>query len=240
LTKRPLVYAATAVAVAALLFLVMPRDPGRSRGAAPRGSTGELRNGGSPARKISAAPQARARRATPATASRASATSTPSSDPRAYERRLDALVRAGTKHSLRELLRDWRTGRVTRAQDRALGDRIGSIRSEAMDKAAGQLLLDGATSAAQRQALAAILAGSGSDLAIGYLLAAGRVPALRPVAARALATVSEPGALPALAAGIGSDTAPEILQATLSALRNIETPKARDLEARVRALGEAR
>ena len=136
----------------------------------------------------------------------------------------------------RRTLLDWRTDRVTPAEDRALGARIGAIRSEEMDKAAGQLLLDRSATPAQRQGLAAILASSSSDLAIGYLFAAGRDPDLCPEAAEGLATVSEPGALPALAAGIDRETAPELLRATLSALRNIDTPKARDLEARVRAL----
>jgi hypothetical protein len=152
------------------------------------------------------------------------------------EHRVFTAAQTGTKLGYRDVLTDWRSGRLTPEQDRAIGDLVGSVRSVELDKAAGQLLLGDETTPAQRRSLGALLAASSSEDAIGYLLAACDDPAIRPEVIEALATVSEPGALPQLIRTVNEDTPTEVLHALLRATRGMDTEKARDLEAEIRAL----
>ena len=45
------------------------------------------------------------------------------------EHRIFTATQTGTKIGYRDVLKDWRSGRLTREQDRAVGDLVGSVRS---------------------------------------------------------------------------------------------------------------
>jgi len=144
---------------------------------------------------------------------------------------------AGTKEALRELLLRWRSADLSRAAQRALDDAVVAAEGNpALDAAAGKLLLE-SPPPAQRAALSRLLANSGSDAAVEALLAAAARPELQAAAAAALATLAAPGAIPLLAAAVPGAT-PALLEAIEQAARNMETPKARELEAAARAARE--
>jgi hypothetical protein len=152
-----------------------------------------------------------------------------------FDATLAAVRRDPTKQSLASLLRDWRSGRRSREQDRAVDAALHALAGPALDSAAGRLLLEGDPTAAQRQGLTALLATSGTGAAVDYLLAAAAHTHLRAEALAALATVANPDALPPFARAIDAGAAAEVLAAIASSLRNMETEKARGLEAAVRA-----
>jgi hypothetical protein len=155
-----------------------------------------------------------------------------------FEERLAATRAEATKGNLGALLKDWRTGTLAVGDERSLDRAISAWSNDPqvaneLDKAVGQLLLAGPDSPEQARALSSHLANAGSELATGYLIEAVGEPKLRSVAASALASVSDPGVLPVFAREIKPSASPELLGAIRGALRNIETPKARDLDARI-------
>lgn len=154
----------------------------------------------------------------------------------AFRARLASLAKTGTKHSYRELLSAWRSGKLDRARERAIDDVLAKAQQadhppKELDTAAGKLLLEGPDAASQRKALASLLATSGSELAVGYLFAAAKKPELAAEALAAIKTVSNPGVLPLYARELKKDLQePQLVEAIRASLRNIDTPKARDLE----------
>ncbi len=152
---------------------------------------------------------------------------------------LDERVRGGTKAELAEVLSGWRTGARPRAHDLLVDEAVARLDAPAraeLDKAAGRLLLSAPTAPEQRRGLAALLAHSGSELATGYLLEAADqldAPDLAEDARAAIATLAAPAALEPLAARAEEPLGPELRDALLAALRNMTTPKARELEAKL-------
>jgi hypothetical protein len=154
--------------------------------------------------------------------------------PDPFESWLAERMYAPTKDDLREVLGDWRTGAREREQDLAVDDRLARLPEASLgelDKAAGQLLLEEPASPAQELGLAALLATSGSELAVGYLFEAANTNQLRASALAVLGTVSNPDALPAFAAQV--DPPAELRVVMLQALRNMSGDKARELEAQL-------
>ncbi len=150
-----------------------------------------------------------------------------------FEQHLREVLTHADKQASDTLLRDWRSGRLSPEQDRKVWQAIARLPADEVEKAAGRLFLEDELSPAQAEGYASLLATSGTGLAVEYLLAGAQRPLVRAEAVAALATVSELGALPALAEAVRADTAPEVLQALLAALRNMDAAKARDLEAAI-------
>lgn len=149
----------------------------------------------------------------------------------------EARAAAKTERGYLQLLRRWRTGTLSREREHVLDDVIGAAGFDAaLDAAAARLLLQAPPSPDQRLALARLLASSGSDVAVDGLLAAAVRADLAAEATRALATVADPGALPRLRQAVTADADPELLRAIDQAARNIDTPKARDLEREIEAV----
>ncbi len=151
---------------------------------------------------------------------------------------LEERLVAGDHESLRGVLAEWRSGRLSTDEERAIDAALAALPPAELDKAAGYALLEGEPNAAQVQGLCSLLATSGSEQAVGVLLEAARRHALAAPALEALGSVSEPGALPALAVGVAPESDPALLRALQNALRNIDAAKARELEASIRAILE--
>lgn len=174
------------------------------------------------------------------TASAAEASPT-SPAPSEFDARFDDRVGDGRKAAIRELLADWRTGRLSPEQDRRVDDALPSLDEAEVVKAAGHVLLEAATTDAQRDGLLAHLAAAGSEDAAERLLAAAARPDLRREAIAALATVSDPRSLSRLTAAASSPGQErDVLEAIASALRNMDTEKAREIERRLRSELEGR
>jgi len=161
--------------------------------------------------------------------------------PSEFDARFDDRVGDGRKAAIRELLADWRTGRLSPEQDRRVDDALPSLDEAEVVKAAGHVLLEAATTDAQRDGLLAHLAAAGSEDAADRLLAAAARPDLRREAIAALATVSDPRSLTRLAAAASSPGQErDVLEAIAAALRNMDTEKAREVERRLRSELEGR
>lgn len=144
----------------------------------------------------------------------------------------------GDKTAFAELLTLWRAGQLSQDAERILDEalaRVPDSQREAFDTAAGQALLEQPARAERRQGLAALLAGSGSQLAAQFLVEAARHPETALEALASLATVADPEVLPVYRAAISQETDPALLEAIGRSLRQMETPKARELEQRLAA-----
>lgn len=200
----------------------LPQSPAAAR---PRTQPGPSR--------IVVAPRAPAAPAAP--------TSTPTRAQTDFDARFEERVSDGRKNAIRELLADWRTGRLSPEQDRRIDEALPALDEAEVVKAAGLVLFEAETQEAQREGLLALFAAAGSEDAAERLLAACARPDLRREAAASLATVSDPRAMPPLASAAASaGQERDVLEAIADALRNMDTEKARELERRVRSELERR
>ena len=150
-----------------------------------------------------------------------------------FEGRLKSLLARGDKAAFAELLSRWRTGALSRAAELALDQALAEVpaaQREALITAAGRALLEPPPRAERRRALAALLAGSGSQLAARYLLEAADQPALAEDALAALGSIADPEVLPVYRAALAASPDSALRAAIARSLSQMDTPKARALE----------